>query len=101
MDIFNGIIFCNPCYYDFEIYFEASTTGGRRETQNYENRSVHFHRCAGILRSMLYALCDHVKILSTNLQYLEGFAIIFSSKRKEVSYVRLIWKHKQIKKHTF
>lgn len=53
------------------------------------------------LRSMLYALCDHVKILSTNLQYLEGFAIIFSSKRKEVSYVRLIWKHKQIKKHTF
>lgn len=48
---------------------------------------------------MLYALCDHVKILSTNLQYLEGFAIIFSSKRKEVSYVRLIWKHKQIKKH--
>ena len=26
--------------------------------------------CAGILRSMLYALCDHVKILSTNLQYL-------------------------------
>ena len=43
----------------------------------------------------------YVKILSTNLQYLEGFAIIFSSKRKEVSYVRLIWKHKQIKKHTF
>lgn len=35
---------------------------------------------------MLYALCDYVKILSTNLQYLEGFAIIFSSKRKEVSY---------------
>ncbi len=74
---------------------------GRRKTQNYENRAVHFYRCAGILRSMLYALCDYVKILSTNLQYLEGFAIIFSSKRKEVSYVRLIWKHKQIKKHTF
>ena len=94
-------IYSNPCYYDFEIYSEASTTGGRRKTQNYENRAVHFYRCAGILRSMLYALCDHVKILSTNLQYLEGFAIIFSSKRKEVSYVRLIWKHKQIKKHTF
>ena len=41
-------------------------------TQNYENRAVYFYRCAGILRSMLYALCDHVKILSTNLQYL-GF----------------------------
>ena len=66
----------NPCYYDFEIYSEASTTGGRRKTQNYENRAVHFYRCAGILRSMLYALRDHVIILSTNLQYFGDFVII-------------------------
>ncbi len=31
------------------------------------------------------------------MQYLEGFAIIFSSKRKEVSYVRLIWKQNKLR----